>query len=634
MKKNVFLVQPGYLYGDQKKSAYLPYAAGALAAYSFSQAEIKERFIFSGFLCFFEPLDAAVEKLQTADIVGFSNYVWNFKYNCALAERLKSQNPRIIIVFGGHQISKNESRLRDMPFVDYYIFGEGEFAFAAVLRAVSGLIPISAIPGAAYRDADGSLVFTSGEPEICNEYPSPYLAGFFDTLLEDYSDISFIALFETNRGCPYHCAYCDWGTTKTRIRMFSMDRVAGEIAWFSSHKIVNCFAADANFGIFERDEQIAQMLIEAKRNTGFPKRFDVTYAKSDHPRVLRIARSLFIEKMSNGPSISFQSLNSATLQAIGRENLLPERFSEIMRQYETFGMHPYSEIILGLPEETFSSFVRGLGALLAMGQHNYIDVFRCEILVNSVLSDPAVRERYGIETVRVPSSLHHISKTDTSGAFGESEIVVATSAMPKADMLRANLFSMTVQACHHMGLTKYIAMFLFRAYHVPYESFYLKLLEHLENGDACFMQMRTVFESYLNGTRGISVDDPVFGEITWFPEELFFLKKVFSSDVFYTGLLPMLQTFLPDAYLAEQLLKYQSLFSVTPQCEKKQAMLDYDFYHYFNGTDRDLCEKPTEIKMQLPYYDSWVDCAVKTVWYGRRRSGTDAFISAIEITVE
>ena len=634
MQRNVFLVQPGYLYGDIKKSAYLPYAAGALAAYAFSQAELKERFVFSGFICFFEPMDAAVAKLQTADVVGFSNYVWNVKYNCALAKRLKAQKPEIVIIFGGHQIAENDPRLREMTYVDYFIFGEGELAFASVLRTVSELSAVPEVPGIAYRDTDGTLVVSSGEPPVCAEYPSPYLTGFFDRLLETYPDISFIALFETNRGCPFHCAYCDWGTTKTQIRMFSMDRTAGEIAWFSSHKIINCFAADANFGLFERDEQIARMLIEAKRNTGFPERFDVTYAKSDNARVMRIASLLYKEKMSNGPSVSFQSLNPATLRAIGRENLTPERFSEVMRQYEAFGMRPYSEIILGLPEETFSSFVHGLGALLAMGQHSYIDVFRCEILVNSVLADPMIRERYGIETVRVPSSLHHVSKTDASGAFGESEIVVATSAMPKADMLRANLFSMTVQACHHMGLTKYIAIYLFRAYRIPYETFYLRLMEHLETGDDCFMFLRTVFESYLNGTREISVDDPKFGEITWFPEELFFLQKVFVAEAFYASLLPVLQTFLPDAHLAGQLLKYQSLFTVTPRCETKHAQFDYDFYHYFNGPDAELRSKPTEINMKLPYYDTWAECAVKTVWYGRRRAGTDAFASALEIAVE
>ena len=633
MKKKVYLVQPGYLYGNENKSAYLPYAAGVIAAYAFSQPEINERYAFSGFICFFDPIEESLEALSDADVVGFSNYVWNYKYNCELARRLKQKNPDCVIVFGGHQIALRSTSLEALPFVDYLIFGEGEAAFAALLRSlVDPAVPFEA-GGVSFRKA-GQIVTKEGCSFLQTEYPSPYLNGFFDPLLKKYPGVSFIALFETNRGCPFQCAYCDWGTTKDRVRFFSMERIAAEIDWFAAYHIENCFAADANFGLYPRDELISQMLIESKRKTGYPRRFDVTYAKSESERVLKIVSSLVYEKMSNGPAISFQSLNPATLKAIGRENMPLERFVEIMNRYERNGLHPYSEIILGLPEETFNSFVKGIGTLLSLGQHSYIDIFRCEILSNSALAEDRIRKKYGIKTVLVPSSLHHVSEEDDCGRYGESEIVVSTSAMPFNDMLKANMFSMIVQACHHMGLTKYVALYLYQEHGIPYETFYVKLTEYLSSLDENAAEMKSVYEAYLRGERGISVRDPRFGGISWFPEEMFFLKSAAALGDFYRSLLCFTASFLPNKNLAEQLVRYQSLFAVVPQAEEKQAFFDYDFYRFFSVPGTRLHRKKTRIRIVPPFYRDWPECAVETVWYGRRRSKTDAFLSAESITIE
>lgn len=48
-------------------------------------------------------------------------------------------------------------------------------------------------------------------------FPSPYLTGEFDEI--DPARWRS-ATIETNRGCPYGCTYCDWGSaTLSRIRV-------------------------------------------------------------------------------------------------------------------------------------------------------------------------------------------------------------------------------------------------------------------------------------------------------------------------------------------------------------------------------------------------------------------------------
>ena len=42
---------------------------------------------------------------------------------------------------------------------------------------------------------------------------------FVDKLLENNRNLDFLAVLETNRGCPYKCAYCDW-SAKSKVRFF------------------------------------------------------------------------------------------------------------------------------------------------------------------------------------------------------------------------------------------------------------------------------------------------------------------------------------------------------------------------------------------------------------------------------
>ena len=87
------------------------------------------------------------------------------------------------------------------------------------------------------------------------DIPSPYLAGYFDEIVDEMREqgLEPYALWETNRGCPYSCTFCDWGSaTMTKVRKFSLERAKAEAKWFSDKKIKAVYNCDANFGIFPR----------------------------------------------------------------------------------------------------------------------------------------------------------------------------------------------------------------------------------------------------------------------------------------------------------------------------------------------------------------------------------------------
>src|SRR5262249_46756704 len=154
----------------------------------------------------------------------------------------------------------------DNPHVDIAVHGEGEATFVHLLEALRGAVgdgppdlsPLAEVPGLTYRDGD-RVVQTEPRDRIADldTIPSPVLTGLYDGFIPAGS--SGAVILETNRGCPYGCTFCDWGSaTLSRVRKFDMDRIFAELDWAAEHHLETVGIADANFGIFERDVEIAQ----------------------------------------------------------------------------------------------------------------------------------------------------------------------------------------------------------------------------------------------------------------------------------------------------------------------------------------------------------------------------------------
>jgi hypothetical protein len=163
---------------------YLPYAVGLIEGYVRKFSTDPARFDFLLPVYKRQRVAQTVEQMLEADVVGFSTYVWNEKLSLAVARELKARKPGILIVFGGPQVpDRTEPFLRENPFVDVAVNGEGEHAFTKLLdawpsRDWSGISNLSYI-------RDGEFVCQAKGPRIrdLNDVPSPYLEGIFAPLM-------------------------------------------------------------------------------------------------------------------------------------------------------------------------------------------------------------------------------------------------------------------------------------------------------------------------------------------------------------------------------------------------------------------------------------------------------------------
>ena len=73
---------------------------------------------------------------KNPDVVGFSCYIWNITAVLKLSRQIKSQLPDTVLVLGGPEVSYNSGQiLREHPYIDYVVCGEGEKPFALLFRA-------------------------------------------------------------------------------------------------------------------------------------------------------------------------------------------------------------------------------------------------------------------------------------------------------------------------------------------------------------------------------------------------------------------------------------------------------------------------------------------------------------------
>ncbi len=623
MKKKLFFFQVNYSYG---KAAHIPYTAGQLCAYAFADNAVAENYSLENIFFIREPVESVLKKIDNPAIVAFSTYIWNCNYNKAVAKRIKEKYPDCVIVFGGHHVAPGGEMLEECPYIDYLLHGEGEVIFRRLMRSLIGLDKDENIPGISMRTGSGILT----NPEMVStecDFPSPYTNGYFDKILEEYPDKDFMALIETSRGCPNTCAYCDWSCMKSKIRKFPLERIYQDIDWVKNNRIYGLGSADSNFGMFKRDEEITDRIIASKKETGRPVGFQTSYAKNSTQTVFNIGLKLEKSGMNKGITLSFQSMSKDTLKNIGRENISIDYYAELMNLYNNAGIATYTELILGLPGETYESFTDGIDKLLNLGQHNSIYIHNCEWLPCSTMGKKEYIERYKIGTSCIPLNQPHRDFDDEDEIPEQSRIVTSTCSMTEQDWKKMNLFSAVVQGCHHMGPLQFFAIYLYYENLSSYKNFYSSLLEYfLSNPETvagkAIKKINECLDNVIAEKEMLCCCDSRFGKILWTFEEYLYLCIIHDVDSFYKETREFLKGFGMKNEIFESLESFQRSILRKPYDERVEITTTYDFLDYFDkavdGKKTDLKKIKTTVSIESAPFNSWEEFAKVVAWFGKK----------------
>jgi radical SAM superfamily enzyme YgiQ (UPF0313 family) len=636
---------------------YLPYSIALLQTYVQKFALQPERYTFLTPLYKRVRIADAVEALKDADLVGFSTYVWNGRISLEIARRLKVLKPGIVIVFGGpHVPDQPEAFLRAHPQIDVAVHNEGERIFLQLLESFPDRAAWASLAGVSMVRPDGSFVRNPNIDRVrdLDEIPSPFLEGAFDTIMAANPAESWIGLWETNRGCPFRCTFCDWGSaTAAKVTKFGEQRLFAEVDWFAARKIEYIFCCDANFGIQKRDVEIANYVADTKKATGYPVALSVQNTKNATERAYLTQKILSDAGLNKGVALSMQSVDKPTLEAIKRDNISLGTYMELQRRFTRDKVETYSDLILGLPGETYESFVRGVDQLMENGQHNRIQFNNLSILPNAEMGDPAYQAKYGMVTVESKIINIHGERVELDDDVPEvQDLVVATSATPLADWRRTRIFCWMTALLHFDKLFQ-IPLILAHgisgiSYRDMIEAFMAADPEHYP----MIAEINGFFESEARSIqKGGSeyVFSKEYLNIFWPADEYVFVKLTAEGkfDAFYAEAGKLLAETLaarhgslPMDVIDEAVRLNHALVNQPFAAENRTIKLRYDLLGYWqavrNGEQALLRETPVlvEIDRLAKRYDDFQTWCREIVWWGNKKGAYLYSPTAMEITPE
>ncbi len=155
------------------------------------------------------------------ELIGMSVYTSHFHTALEYAAYLKSLLPQSKIMLGGvhTQIFPTET-LEYNPHVDFACVGEAEMVLPEFVSRWRKGESFQGMPGLVWRD-DGQVRY-QGPPELCRDLDAvPFPARH---LVPNHKYYNFIStwrnytVFNTSRGCPFRCLFCEAAGQKWRAR--------------------------------------------------------------------------------------------------------------------------------------------------------------------------------------------------------------------------------------------------------------------------------------------------------------------------------------------------------------------------------------------------------------------------------
>lgn len=594
-KKNIYVVQ----FGTGTTINLLPLAAGQLVARLKQEKELLQKCGLQE-IVFRRPEDPKelVSGMEDVFVMGLSCFLWNMNVSLQTAKEVRKKFPDALIVVGGPSIPKDPELTDDFfkkyPEVDVICIGEGEEVFTSLCRHYSEGESFSDIPGIIYRDRETGDIHRTGPEEILSvdNLPSPYLDGTFDDFYKKYSSEFSGIIWETNRGCPYSCTFCTWGNLPSKkIREKPMDKVKGEIEWIGKNKIKYIAMSDSNFGIRERDIELATMLAECKERYGVPNFISVSWAKNSPDKILIISDILKKSGIGFRITSALQSLKEDVIKAVNRTNIKKDSFDAIKASYRKQRLYSYTELILGLPMETYESFISGIDDSLSESVFEQLYVYPLFLFPNTKMASSESRKKFGIESKIIENRYTKSKKTANVKEF--VEIVIGTSSMPCNRWIDSFVVGYYTLALHDDRLAFFILHYLKRTYSIKIIDLIiyarkLSLEKNLLTLKKSFMKLEKTAREVQEIGNSHLVEPEGFSGIPYDPPEGIFLELLMNRQEFYDEFLQVVKSYLNDKSIAcdqavlTDLFMFQNAAIAHPDGPSSEKLyLNYNWIDYF-----------------------------------------------------
>jgi ribosomal peptide maturation radical SAM protein 1 len=299
---------------------------------------------------------------QRPKIVGFTSLYQQHVASLALAKRIKERSPETFIVFGGPNCERvmGAEMIRQFPFVDAVVSGEGELIFPELVQRVLANRSIAGMQGVYTRAEMGLKVMGGRYPNAptiqkMDSLPYPDYQDFFEQWEKSSIDkrLAPALLFESSRGCWWgernHCTFCGMNGGTMAYRSKSGPRALDELVYLTGKYPTRNVSVVDNILEMKYFKDFVPEL--TKRELGIELFYEVkANLKKEQVRQLRDAGITGIQ-----PGI--ESLSSRVLDLM-RKGVRSLQNIQLLKWCKEYGLHPCWNMLWGFPGEPQEEYAR------------------------------------------------------------------------------------------------------------------------------------------------------------------------------------------------------------------------------------------------------------------------------------
>ncbi len=295
-----------------------------------------------------EKLKQRLLKFQP-EMICLSIFTSHFHNAMSYARFCKTFLPDTKIMVGG--VHTSIYPLETMEYIDEIDFscvGEAEMVLPEFIRRIRSNQSLEGLKGLVWRDGD-ELRFAGPAPPNMDIDSCPFPARHLIPNEVYYNFISTYrnyTVFNSSRGCPYRCIFCEGGGTKWRAR--SPENIVAEFReCYEKYNIREIDIFDSSFTISKkRVLELCRLLKES----GLNKKI----AWNVRSRVNTIDEEVLHALKEGGCYRIFYGIESGNPEILKklRKEISLERVREIITKTQEIGISPFGYFLIGSPGET------------------------------------------------------------------------------------------------------------------------------------------------------------------------------------------------------------------------------------------------------------------------------------------
>lgn len=268
-------------------------------------------------------------------------YVWNEHVVQQLLPGLRARGFTGRVILGGPQISFAGAGVdRLYPHADVFVRGYGEQSLCDLVRRAGR----ARLPGIHYA---GEVDDVTQSTVDLGSLPSPWLHEGSSLVGRGF------ARWETQRGCPFRCSFCQHREAGERLAhlSFASPRIADEARLLATSRLEEIAVLDPIFNASPFAANVLDVFAEHR----FAGRLSLQCrAEMLNDRFLDAARAVRTKL-----ELGLQTIHPAEGDAIRRRNHI-DRVDAALAGIRQRGIEHEVSLIFGLPEQTYTSFLQSV----------------------------------------------------------------------------------------------------------------------------------------------------------------------------------------------------------------------------------------------------------------------------------